>query len=331
MDKPVTYEMAKALRDQRPLALLAEFDFPDQILRYWTGVGTLQYNGPGRGLTAKYYNSLDLTGDVVYTSIENPQFHFPSNGSPRIGVNATNYSARWTGTVISPITGTLTLGIGVDDGGRLYVNDVLVIDAWIDQALTYYTYDVTGCVQGVPIKIQFDYYEKQGGADARLLWAYSGSPLKYIPDSSLFASEITLEWMGVGLLGNITPVQAVNDISIQEVNFTLRGVTPSDLALLAKPVRNRQARTWLAALNLDGTVVRDPFQILACEMDTIDWKVDAQGLATVTVIARSGFYSLDRATNDAWSDEDQQRRFPGDTGMKYLAVLQNQDVTWSAE
>lgn len=137
-------------------------------------------------------------------------------------------------------------------------------------------------------------------------------------------------WIGLGLLGQIHPVNSVTDLSIQEVRFSLSGVEPETLAMLTGAVRRRSAQAWLAALDDDGKVVSDPFQLLDCEMDTQDFSVDEDGTASIVILARSGFYSLERAVNEVWSDEDQQRRFPGDTGLSDLASLQNQDILWSS-
>ena len=53
-----------------------------------------------------------------------------------------------------------------DDGVRLYVDGVRVIDKWIDQGPT--TYRTTVPLDGGPHKIVMEYYENAGGAVARL-------------------------------------------------------------------------------------------------------------------------------------------------------------------
>ncbi len=47
------------------------------------------------------------------------------------------YSARWTGKIHSPKTGTFKIGLDGDDGFRLYINNKLIIDNW--QKQTYST------------------------------------------------------------------------------------------------------------------------------------------------------------------------------------------------
>lgn len=137
-------------------------------------------------------------------------------------------------------------------------------------------------------------------------------------------------WKGLGILGAISPVKSATDLSIQEVRFSLSGVDAASLALLDPAVRKRPACAWLASTNpKTGSIVKDPYQLLDCEMDTQDFSIDENGLATVFIIARSGFYTLERAIDEVWSDQDQQRRFPGDIGLRDLASLQNAEVHWT--
>lgn len=91
-------------------------------------------------------------------------------GSPGAGcgVPADNFSARWTRSV-SLAAGTYRFSATADDGVRLWVDGVLRIDRWIDQGPTTYTADVT--LGAGSHNLQMDYYERGGGAVARLSWS----------------------------------------------------------------------------------------------------------------------------------------------------------------
>jgi hypothetical protein len=138
------------------------------------------------GFCAAYFNSMDLSGPAVYRTVENPWNVFPSDNAtpPRTGVNATKYSARWCGYITAPITGDLTIYMIVDDGGRLWLDDHLLIDKWIDQSPTTYS-TVISVTAGQLIKARFEYYENRGGAIAKLEWSYTGNPQAKIPDANL--------------------------------------------------------------------------------------------------------------------------------------------------
>ena len=88
--------------------------------------------------------------------------------SPAPGiVPADGFSVRWTRT-INPGAGNYRFSMTVDDGGRLWVNNHLLIDRWKDQAARTYTGDIYLPAGGVPIKME--YYENMGDAVARLSW-----------------------------------------------------------------------------------------------------------------------------------------------------------------
>jgi len=91
-------------------------------------------------------------------------------------VPGTNFSAKWTGTLTPPVTGTYTFGLTSDDGSRLIINDQQVIDNWRDQAPNTETAQVA-LTAGQPVQIEVDYYQGGGGAMVNLGWVLPGSDL----------------------------------------------------------------------------------------------------------------------------------------------------------
>lgn len=136
-------------------------------------------------------------------------------------------------------------------------------------------------------------------------------------------------WTGIGLLGSISPIKSTSDLSIQEINFSLSGVNPETLALLDDAVRNLEANVWLAALDSKNQIIKEPYQLLNCILDYQTFSIDDNGSATVSIIARSSFYTIERAIDEVWSNEDQTKRFPTDTGLSLLHTLENQQVIWT--
>ena len=62
----------------------------------------------------------------------------------------------------------------MDDGGRLYVNGHLLIEAWKEQSATAYYGDIY--LPGGSISVQLEYYENFGDAVAQLSWGSTSSP-----------------------------------------------------------------------------------------------------------------------------------------------------------
>ena len=139
----------------------------------------------GTGLAAVYYNALDLSGAVALSRTDaNVNFDW-AGGSPGTGVNADNFSARWSGQVLAPVTGTYTFTTSSDDGVRLWVNGQPLINNWTDHGPTNDSGTLT-LTAGQKYEIKLEYYERGGGATMRLQWAYAGQAQQAIPQSQLF-------------------------------------------------------------------------------------------------------------------------------------------------
>ena len=93
------------------------------------------------GLIGEYYHgsSSDAWDDLVMVRLDpTVDFNWGDPGSPEPGVvNVDNFKARWTGEVEIPSTGTWTFHTQTDDGVRLWVNDVLVLENWTDHGSTH--------------------------------------------------------------------------------------------------------------------------------------------------------------------------------------------------
>jgi len=88
-------------------------------------------------------------------------------GSPGPGVPSDNFSARWRRYVWFD-AGTYRFTLGLDDGGRLWVDDHLLIEAWQDPQAATFQADVT-LSQGYH-RVRLEYYEAGGAAGVHLSW-----------------------------------------------------------------------------------------------------------------------------------------------------------------
>ncbi len=137
------------------------------------------------------------------------------------------------------------------------------------------------------------------------------------------------EWTGAGNLISVAPIRATTDLQIQELMFSLSGVSIDVLALLEENVRNRIGQVWLACLDDQGQVIPDPWLMTDCELDYQKFDADDDGTCTVSVIGRAGFYTLDRPLDEVWSPENQKLTYPLDTGLDLLPALQNKKTSWT--
>ena len=145
--------------------------------------------GTGTGLQGEYFNDPNNGQHFVTSRVTRVDAGVNFNWgtqAPAANVTADNYSVRWTGQVQAPLTGSYTFTTVADDGVRLWVNNQLVIDNWVDQSATTRTSAPIALVAGTRYDIRMEYYEHGGDAVARLQWTTPTQALAAIPQSQLY-------------------------------------------------------------------------------------------------------------------------------------------------
>ena len=123
---------------------------------------------PPEIFTVRFYNGIDLGDPIVYEMTQGQPFwnNWGAEG-PGHGVTPDYFSGSWTG-IFSFEAKVYTFNVRVDDGARLYIDDVLVLDVWRDQSAT--TYSVQVLMAAGPHKVVVKYYEKAGDAILHVNW-----------------------------------------------------------------------------------------------------------------------------------------------------------------
>ncbi len=97
------------------------------------------------------------------------------------------FLATFTGFINIQSAGDYLFWIGHDDGVRLYIGDVLVIDDWPPTAFKWISAIATFSAAGLyPVQIEF--YENQGDADLVFAW---GSGKQPVPTDFLFSDFVS--------------------------------------------------------------------------------------------------------------------------------------------
>ncbi len=193
------------------------------------GIRTAHAQTPTDGFLAAYYNGRNLQGAPLLSRIEPVvNWSYPAGESPAPGtVPATEFSTRWEGWYNMPESGAWTIFFTSDDGGRVWIDNELVVDLWYDHAPM--TRAKTKQFAAGYHLVRVEYYQGGGGMTAQLQFAPPGA----FPD-----------WMGEYfdnpyLLG--APRARVNDA---EINFNWGEASP-DARL---PADNFSAR-WTRLYN----------------------------------------------------------------------------------
>jgi uncharacterized repeat protein (TIGR03806 family) len=147
--------------------------------------------GTGTGLSGAYYANHFPTnafaGAPTLTRIDPTVNYNWGSGSPDPSIGADNFTVRWTGTVQPQFNEPYTFYTSTDDGVRLYINNQLVIDHWVDQGTTEWSGTVSNALAAQQkYNIQMDYFEHGGGATATLSWSSPSTAKAIIPQTQLY-------------------------------------------------------------------------------------------------------------------------------------------------
>ena len=137
------------------------------------------------GLLGEYYDDLEFAD--TFTTRVDAIIDFDWNGAPIVGMGVENFSIRWTGQIQPEFSETYTFRTLSDDGIRLWIDDVLIIDEWVAHTETLHTGTIT-LEADTLYDIRLEHYELSAQAVARLEWSSTSQPWEVVPEEHLFAS-----------------------------------------------------------------------------------------------------------------------------------------------
>jgi hypothetical protein len=148
---------------------------------------TVTASGGGTGLKGEYFDNMDLTALKLTRTDATVNFDW-GGGSPDSSIEADSFSVRWTGQVQAQFSETYTFYTISDDGVRLWVNGVQVINNWTNHAPTENSGTIS-LVAGQKYDLKMEYYENGGGAVAKLLWSSASTAKQVVPQAQLYAAS----------------------------------------------------------------------------------------------------------------------------------------------
>ena len=158
----------------------------------------------GTGLTGDYFSNMALTGTPTLTRTDVSVNYDWGGGSPDSSIPADGFSVRWSGQLQPLYSETYTFSTISDDGVRLWVNGVQIIDNWTNHAPTTNTGTIT-LTAGVKYSIVLQYYENGGGALCQLIWNSTSQGMETIPQSQLFPSSGCTALLSADVVINAQP------------------------------------------------------------------------------------------------------------------------------
>lgn len=144
----------------------------------------------GLGLTGQYYNGSDFNDYAMMRLDTVIRFNW-GFGTPDPKVQIDNFSTRWSGWIQPAVSGLYTFYINSDNGRKLTVNNLVLIDQWKED----WNIDYSGKIflqGGQKYPVTIEYFEKDGGAGIRFEWAQNSIPRETVPAENLIP-DLTIE------------------------------------------------------------------------------------------------------------------------------------------
>lgn len=221
-----------------------------------------------QGLKGQYFRGKDLAGAPVLTRVD-PRVAFRwDRGSPTDtlvaqgelkpegALGADDYSIRWTGKLLPPVTGKYELVVGANDGFRLLIDGKVVNEGWEPQQRVTSKSAFVDFEANKSYDITLEYFEADRDAEIRLAWRLPGAkaPVDEALDSAK-ASDVIV------FVGGLT-----GDVEGEEMRVSYPGFAGGDRTDLRLPQGQQKLLEALQATGKPVVLVLTGGSALA-----VDW------------------------------------------------------------
>ena len=160
----------------------------------------------------------------------------------------------------------------------------------------------------------------------------------------IFDDGVVRLWTGLGPIvfrgetytgaGNLVGMSAVvesgGDVKATNIGLTLSGIDKELLAVVAlEHFQGRPASVWIAMFDENWHLIPDEILLFKGKMDYPIFEKTGQTMS-ITVFVESQLIDLERPRLRRRTDADQQELYPGDTGLRFVAGLQDKNVVWQS-
>lgn len=206
---------------------------------YRAAIGYAAPSASIHGLKAEYYtnsgapnfNFLDLKATII-----DPNIHFGSLEGvfQQLTGQQDLVNVRWTGNITAPATDDYTFYMIGDNGFRMWIDDRIVIDHWIDDWDKEITSAPVLLEAGKAYSFKVEYFENHGGSNLFLRW--SGKDIaKQIVPAEAFTLPSGFEYDGPisgfvasdGLHAEMSfakPLQPLGDKLTEQLTVSVQGI-----------------------------------------------------------------------------------------------------------
>ncbi len=152
----------------------------------------------------------------------------------------------------------------------------------------------------------------------------------YICNANMNYTWNSIEWIGLGAIGKISPVEESEAGGSSAMVFSLNAVNASLLALAIgsdSTYRGRPAKMYVCPLNEQFQLIDTPEICWRGNMDTMSVSVEGEE-GQLVLKCETSSYSLKRRSTLRINAAQQKQKVPSDTGFDFLNSLMAQPAKW---
>ncbi|MDO9152701.1 MAG: PA14 domain-containing protein [Paludibacter sp.] len=191
------------------------------------------YPGKGTGLSKSIWTAA-LGGrtwfkDSICSEIDPVIDQTWTDVSPGCNVSNDFWNIRWQGQIQPLFSEDYTFYLTVNDMGRVWINNQLLIDGWLGSSSGTTITGAVALIAGQKVPIKVDFAEKTADAKVKLEWSSASNPREVIPQSQLFPMGTTGISDTRQAYFNVYPNPATNNLTITSGENQVAGIKIIDL------------------------------------------------------------------------------------------------------
>lgn len=198
------------------------------------------------GVTGEYFANSKLQGEPSFIRTDKNIDFYWETGSPAAGLDSDNFSVRWTGYLVPPVTGTYKIGCW----------GMPILEIWLEgekilsQNSEHHAFHQEKAVPleaGMKYKFVFEYKNNFGDGDAKLLWSVPNPKMLDEAIEATKKADVAIVVLGLSqrLEGEEMPIKVDGFEGGDRTHLNL----PKTQQDLVKAIKNTGKPTILVLLN----------------------------------------------------------------------------------
>lgn len=134
-------------------------------------------------------------------------------------------------------------------------------------------------------------------------------------------------YVGIGMLGKISEHEESETLNAAPITFSLSGIDQMQLrSALDAITYGDEVDVWKAIVDDAGDLIGDPVHIYGGSVDSSNVVVGLEPV--LNIIAQHAISDTVKKNGAHWTNEDHQRRYPGDEFFEYIHEVPTLRLNW---